>query len=183
MTGVQTCALPILGYDFQLLDREDEHLATTKTHTVKASINARPTKTLSGRATVTYKAVDNPYHNPNAALTNVTTNTLGSLVSNGPTYGVSLYDERIADLSNQPERMVDGVLSGTWTPSPRYSVTAMYRIKHEENSLSNSSWNQTTHSPGLTLWYAPANKINMTLSYNYLNQGSRTAFCQGWYDG
>ncbi|MDD2308227.1 MAG: GSU2204 family CXXCH-containing (seleno)protein [Desulfuromonadaceae bacterium] len=172
-----------LGYDFQLLDREDEHLGTTKTQTVKASINTRATKTLSGRATVTYKVIDDPYHNPNAALTALTTNTFGSTVGNGATYGISLYDERTANLTNQPEKVVDGVLSGTWSPSPRYSVTAMYRVKREENSLNSSSWDQTTHSPGLTAWYAPGNKVNITLSYNYLNQSSGTAFCQGWYDG
>ncbi|MDD2364566.1 MAG: GSU2204 family CXXCH-containing (seleno)protein [Desulfuromonadaceae bacterium] len=171
-----------LGYDFQLLDRHDEHLQDTKTHTIKASINTRPGSTVSGRAAVSYKAIDNPYHNPNAALTNIT-NSTATTVTTGPTYGVSLYDERTSDLSNQPDNSMDGVLSGTWSPSPYYSVTAMYRIKKEENDLDVSSWNQLTQSPALTVWYAPDKKINMTFAYNYMDQTSETAFCQGWYDG
>ena len=171
-----------LGYEYQLIDRE--HEGNTTTNTVKANVNARPARTLSARATASYKVIDNPYHNPNAALTNINDplNT-NNLVSNGPTYGTDLYDERTADLTNQPERVADGALSATWSPSSNYSVTAMYRIKAEENDLDVSSWHQTTHSPGVTLWYAPSNKVNMTLSYNYLGQTSTTAFCQGWYDG
>lgn len=171
-----------LGYDYQLLDRHDEHFGASTTHTIKAGINARPAKNLSARATASYKMIDNPYHNPNAALTEFATNNVNT-VGGGVTYGVSLYDQRTADLTNQPDRVVDGMLSTTWSPSARYSITAMYHVKAEENNLDASSWSQMTHSPGLTLWYAPANKVNMTLSYNYLNQGSETAYCQGWYDG
>ena len=62
-------------------------------------------------------------------------------------------------------------------------MSATYRIKAEENDLDVSTWKQTTHSPGLSVWYAPSNRVNLTFAYNYLNQGSETAFCQGWYDG
>ena len=171
-----------LGYDYQLIDRHLAEFGTTATHTVKASLNSRPTRTLSARAAVTYKVIDSPYHNPNAALTNITSNT-ATTVGGGPTYGTALYDQRTADLTNQPDRVIDGAISTTWTPSSRYSITALYRLKAEENHLSSSSWSQTTHGPGLTVWYAPSNRVNMTLSYNYLNQHSGTAFCQGWYDG
>jgi hypothetical protein len=171
-----------LGYDYQMIDRHLHEFGETTTHTIKASVNARPIKTLSARASLSHKLIDNPYHNPNAALTNITANT-ASTVGNGPTYGTALYDKRTSDLTNQPERVTEGVLSSTWSPSPRYSLTAMYRIKNEENNLGNSTWSQTTHSPGMTFWYAPSNKVNMSLSYNYLNQVSGTAYCQGWYDG
>lgn len=171
-----------LGYDYKLDDRHDEIGATT-THTVKASINTRPSNSFSARAAVDYQMIDNPYHNPNAALTNWTTNTLGTTVPTGATYGISLYDQRIADLTNQPDSVINSRLSATWTPSARYSITAMYTLKAEENNLNMSSWSQTTHGPGISLWYAPTDKVNMTLSYNYLHQKSGTAFCQGWYDG
>ena len=172
-----------LGYDYQLVDREDEHLGTTMTHTVKASVNARPLRTLSTRATLSYKAINDPFHNPDAALTPITTQGAPLTVLGGATYGVSLYDRRTADLTSQPDQVIDGSISGTWSPSARYSVSATYRVKSEENDLDVSSWKQTTHSPGVSVWYAPSNRVNLSFAYNYLNQGSETAFCQGWYDG
>lgn len=172
-----------LGYDYQIVDRHLEEFGKTTTHTVKASVLARPAKTLSTRAAVSFKSIDNPYHNPNAALTNSVTTPYPLTVGGGATYGISLYDERTADLSNQPDQVIDGSISSTWSPSARYSVSANYRVKAEENDLDISSWKQTTHGPGLSVWYAPGGKVNLTFAYNYLNQESETAFCQGWYDG
>lgn len=171
-----------LGYEYQLIDRNLDELGKTTSHTVKASVNARPAKTLSARASVSYKNIDNPYHNPNAALTPFTTNA-ATTVGGGATYGTSLYDRRTADLTNQPDQVVDGNISATWSPAARYSVSATYHVKAEENNLNHSSWKQMTHGPGLSVWYAPTNKVNITFSYNYLNQESETAYCQGWYDG
>jgi hypothetical protein len=172
-----------LGYDYKLEDRHLEELGKTTTHTVKAALNTRPTKSLSGRVTASYKNIDNPYKNHDAALTPKTDNTFGTTVASGATYGTALYDRRTADLTNQPDHVIDGTISTTWSPTATTAVTAMYHVKREENDLSKSSWHQDTHGPGFTVWYAPNNKMNMTLSYNYLNQSSGTAFCQGWYDG
>jgi hypothetical protein len=172
-----------LGYEYQYIDRNEHEFDTTTTNTFKVAVNSRPTKTLTARAGVTYKSIDDPYQNPDAALTPQMNNVLGSTVGNGPTYGVSLYDERTVALTNQPDEVIDANFATTWTPSSRYSITAMYHVKSEQNDLSVSNWKQDTHSPGISIWYAPAQKVSMTLSYNYLNQQSETAFCQGWYDG
>jgi hypothetical protein len=171
-----------MGYEYQFVDREEEEFEKTTTHTFKVGVNSRPSKTVTARAAVTYKSIDDAFHNPHAALTNLTNNT-GTTVGNGLTYGISLYDERTADLTNQPDTVVDANIATTWTPSERYSISAMYRVKSEKNDLSVSNWKQDTHSPGISIWYAPSQKVSMTLSYNYLNQKSETAFCQGWYDG
>lgn len=172
-----------LGYEYQYIDRNEHEFDTTTTNTFKVAVNSRPTKTLTARAGVTYKAIDDAYQNPDAALTPQTNNTMGTAVGTGPTYGISLYDERTIALTNQPDEVIDANIATTWTPSARYSITAMYRVKSEQNDLSGSDWKQDTHSPGLSIWYAPVQKVSMTLSYNYLNQESKTAFCQGWYDG
>ena len=94
-----------LGYDYQMVDRLDEHFGKTTTHTVKASVNARPMKTLTARGTLSYKAIDDPFHNPNAALTPITTQPAPLTVLGGATYGISLYDERTADLTSQPDQV------------------------------------------------------------------------------
>jgi len=172
-----------LGYEYQYIDRNEHEFDTTTTNTFKVAVNSRPSKTLTARAGVTYKSINNAYQNPDAALTPQTNNVMGTAVGSGPTYGISLYDERTVALTNQPDEVIDANIAATWTPSERYSITAMYRVKSEQNDLSVSNWKQDTHSPGISIWYAPAQKVSMTLSYNYLNQESKTAFCQGWYDG
>ncbi|QSV45526.1 MtrB/PioB family outer membrane beta-barrel protein [Geobacter benzoatilyticus] len=174
-----------LGYEYKNEDRDDELFGKTETHKIKASLNSRPTNTLSMRASYTYKDIENPFQNPDAALV-PTTSVMApftTTVIGGPTYGVSFYDERIADLSNQPDSVHEGAVTATWSPSARFSTTAYYRVKMEQNDLNTSSWKQQTHSPGISFWYAPSDKVNITLAYNFMKQTSKTDFCQGWYDG
>lgn len=174
-----------LGYEYKNEDREDELFGKTETHKIKASLSSRPTNTLSMRASYTYKDIENPFQNPDAALvpTSSVMAPFTTTVTGGPTYGVSFYDERIADLSNQPDSVHEGALTATWSPSPRISATAYYRVKLEQNDLNTSTWKQQTHSPGISFWYAPVDKVNITLAYNFMKQTSKTDFCQGWYDG
>jgi len=188
-----------LGYEFQENKRDDHEVGETKTHTVKAVVNTRASSTISARANYVYKNIDNQFHNPNAAMVPATgysfallpgmealptiTGPFGTTVGAGPTYGVSFYDRRTANLSNLPEDVHEGLLSSTWSPSARFSTTAFYRVKLEKNELNKSEWKQDTHSPGVSMWYAPTDKLNFTLAYNYLKQNTQTSFCQGWYDG
>lgn len=174
-----------LGYEYKNEDRDDELFGKTETHKIKASLNSRPTNTLSMRASYTYKDIENPFQNPDAALVPATSvmAPFTTTVTGGPTYGVSFYDERIADLSNQPDSVHEGAVTATWSPSARFSTTAYYRVKMEQNDLNTSSWRQQTHSPGISFWYAPSDKVNITLAYNFMKQTSKTDFCQGWYDG
>ena len=74
-------------------------------------------------------------------------------------------------------------MSVTWSPLANFSATVSYRLRMDENDLDRSEWEQTTHSPSLSLWYAPTEKLNLTFAYNYLGQRSEAKFCQGWYDG
>ncbi|RII27623.1 MAG: cytochrome C [Geobacter sp.] len=174
-----------LGYEYKNEDRSDNYFGETRTHQVKASVSSRPTNTLSMRLGYNYKNIDNPFHTPDAALVPTTSVAapFATTVGGGPTYGVSFYDQRTADLSNQPDSIHEGTITATWSPSARFSTTAYYRVKLEENDLNKSTWKQQTHSPGISLWYAPVDKMNITLAYNYMKQTSKTDFCQGWYDG
>lgn len=174
-----------LSYEFKNEDRDDAFFGTTKTHTVKAALNARPTNTLSARASYTFKAIENPFQNPTAGLVPFTQSAsgYGYLVGNGPTYGVEFYDRRTADLTNRPDTVHEGSLSTTWSPSPRFSATAFVRVKNESNDLNKTTWKQETYVPGVSLWYAPSDKVSMTLAYTYLKQTTENSMCQGLYDG
>lgn len=193
-----------LGYEFQAIEREDDHHEDTKVHTIKAAIKTRPAKGVNARANYTFTHYDRPFEYENAALYmdpntglhytdkdgNVattygdsTTWAPGYWLHYGPTYGVEFYNERVADMTNQPENVHDGKVSVTWSPQANLAATVNLRAKFAENELDYSTWEQQTFSPGLSVWYAPTEKLNLTFAYNYHAQSTESDFCQGWYDG
>jgi len=181
-----------LGYEYEMTDREDE-IDETTSHTVKASINSRAIKKIAIRAGYEFQSIDNPYHNPTAALVPVTDNraqpygglTQDSFIvaGNNDLYGTSFYDARIADLSNQPDTVHEMKFNATWSVSPRFAATLNYRLRMEENDLNHSKWEQLTSVPTLSAWYGATDKLSLTAAYNLFDQRSETAFCQGFYDG
>jgi len=180
-----------LGYEFKEVDRDDNHYEDTTTHQVKVAYKTRLAKNLNARASYMYENTKDPLQNTDAAgyidpVTglpyNFTDNT-DPRIGTGLLYGTAFYDQRQTDLSNLPEDTHEGKASATWSPMANFSATASYRLRMDENELDRSEWEQTTHSPSLSLWYAPTEKLNLTFAYNYLGQRAEAKFCQGWYDG
>ncbi|PLX96360.1 MAG: hypothetical protein C0621_01965 [Desulfuromonas sp.] len=186
-----------LGYELEKEDRDESDLGDTETATLKASVRSRLAKGLTARASYMMQMIDEPFMNPDAALYEDPTTGLnyfdkdttdagytpGYMIGTGPTYGVDYYDHRSSDMSNLPEDVQELKLASTWAPSANFSATASFRARLEENALKKSSWEQSTYSPSLALWYAANEKLNLTFLYNYLGQSTEAKFCQGWYDG
>lgn len=182
-----------LGYGYDVVDRANTHIGETTAHTFKAKINSRALKNLAIRAGYEYQDIDNPYHNPNAALVPVTdtrlqqigaTGVFGNIVAgDSDLYGTSFYDARTADLSNQPDTVHEAKLNATWSPTARFAATLNYRLRIEENDLGVSTWEQVTSVPTLSAWYGASDNLSLTAAYNFFDQRSETAFCQGFYDG
>ena len=185
-------ALVRLGYELEQIDRDDHHFGETDTHEVKASLKMRPSRKTRVRASYMYQQIDNPFQNPDAAeyvdpITGLTyydkgTDT-GYTIGSGPTYGTDYYDLRATDLSNLPENVHEAKVSASWSPKANFSTTFTFRARNEENELDRSTWKQDSLAPGLSFWYAPTQKLNLTFLYNYLGQRTESKFCQGWYDG
>ena len=55
------------------------------------------------------------------------------------------------------------------------------RFRYEENGDVN--YEQTTIVPGASLWYAPSDKLNLTMAYTFSNQDTENRACVGWYHG
>jgi len=180
-----------LGYEYQEIDRDDDHYDTTRSNSIEATYRAKYSKALSTQVSYQYKNIDSPlqhtdaagYIDPVTGLPYGTNQDLTPTIGSGSLYGTQFYDLRQTDLSNLPEDIHEGKASVTWSPQPNLSATVSYRIKMEENDLDRSEWEQTTHSPSLSLWYAPTGDLNFTFAYNYFAQATESRFCQGWYDG
>lgn len=178
------------GYEYKSDERDDNHFGDTTTQTAEASLKVTLAKDLNARLSYTYQNIDNPLTHVNAAgyvdpVTGLpyTIDPTANAIGNGPLYGTAFYDQRQVDLSNLPEEVHETKAAATWSPDPRYSMTAALRYRDESNDLDRSEWQQQTVSPSLSFWYAPAQKLNLTFVYNYLGQKAESRFCQGWYDG
>ena len=187
-----------LGYGYDVVDRENEELGETTTNTFKAKINSRAVKNLAIRFGYEFQDIDDPYHNPEAANVPVTDSRLQNVMTptkvdtgidgyivagNSDLYGTSYYDARTDDLSNQPETVHEAKFNATWSPAARFAATLNFRMRMEENALVSSTWEQTTIVPTLSGWYGVSDNLSLTAAYNYFDQRSETAFCQGFYDG
>lgn len=194
-----------LGYEYENIDRDEAELGETETHTLKAAVKSRLSNTLSGRVSYKYQNISDPFVAHDATgiaqgQPDAFTDPLGSgLVyldaaqfqagganatpgnDNWVYYWNSVYPSRGFDATNQPEDVHEIKLSTTWSPSPNMAATFFLRTRYEENDDVN--YKQTTFVPGVSFWYAPSDKVNLTMSYTFNNQDTENRACVGWYHG
>ncbi len=170
-----------LGYEYEDIDREIEHAQNTESHTLKASVRFRPNSKLNGRASYTYKSIDDAFmnHLGNKGPEDQTVHNPGD----GQWYDEVFYSQRLADATNQPEDIHDIKVSTTWSPGVNYSVTGYLRYRIEENELNFNTYEKDVISPGVNVWWAPLNNLNLTMAYNFDKQKTENQMCVGWYHG
>ncbi|MCD6580207.1 MAG: MtrB/PioB family outer membrane beta-barrel protein [Desulfuromusa sp.] len=182
-----------LGYEYEEIERDEEELGETETHTFKAAVKTRIGKTLSGHASYEYQDIDDPFGADHATGIVQLTGTADSFDSglvyvptvqdaSGKTlYWNDVYPARDFAATNQPDEVHEAKLSTTWSPSANMAATFFMRFRYEENGDVN--YEQTTIVPGASLWYAPSDKLNLTMAYTFSNQDTENRACVGWYHG
>ena len=192
-----------LGYDYENIDREDEHLGETETNTFKVSLKSRINSQFSGRVSYEYQDISDPLDNPtgiaqgyDTAIATATQDPLnpglwyldraaffGEENNSGTTvwYWNSVYPNRTLEATNLPDTVHEGKINGTWAPKANMAATLFARVRYEEND--DVGYDQTTYVPGLSFWYAPSDKINLTMAYTFSKQDTENKMCVGWYHG
>jgi len=184
-----------LGYDYENIDRDEEELGETETHTFKIAANSRISKGLSARASYQYQDIDDPLssHTGIAQETGQTNGTglswfntadfqpTPSAINDTVYYWNAVYPSRELDATNRPEDVHEVKASVNWSPQPNMSATIFARYKKEEND--SVKLDQTTYVPGATLWYAPTSKMNLTMAYTFNKMETENQMCVGWYHG
>ncbi|RKX82061.1 MAG: hypothetical protein DRP70_16945 [Spirochaetes bacterium] len=187
-----------LGYEYEKIERDEDELGETETNTLKASIKTRFGKTLSGRVSYEFQDIDEPFVAHNAtgiAQDNPddydSSSGLAALDAaqfqgidgndNWVYYWNSVYPSRGFDATNQPDVVHEGKLSTTWAPQTNMAATFYVRGRYEEND--DVHYEQSTIVPGVSLWFAPSDKLNLTASYMYSYQNTENRACVGWYHG
>jgi len=170
-----------LGYEWEKIDRDDYAVdeggeTETETDTVKVVLNSRPHRKLKASIGYKWQNIDDPFNNVNGACEDDSTTT-------GEFYW-QRHDTRTADVSNQPTDVDEITADLTWSILHNLSLTANYRYTDKENDETNSSdWEQESHVPSLSLWYAPTPKLSFNLSYIYDWTETDTLSCIPVFDG
>jgi len=188
-----------LGYDYEKIDREEHELGETETSSYKVSLKSRITDQLSGRISYKYQDISNPLDNPTGIAQGLATATQDplnpglwfvnkadyfSVDGNSATtvwYWNSVYPNRTLDATNLPDSVHEVKLNATWAPSANMAATLFARIRSEEND--EVGYDQDTFVPGLSFWYAPNSKLNLTMAYTFSKQDTENRMCVGWYHG
>ena len=199
-----------LGYEYEDVEREHEELGETETSTYKLSLHSRLAKGLNARFSYTYQDIDDPFgadHATGIAQGHedaIVDGTLSYLLTNdyklsapdfvnvdddplaeGNTvaayYWNTVYPARGLAATDQPDEVQELKASTTWSPAANMSVTAYIRARFEENS--DVKYEENTYVPGLTFWYAPNDKMNLVMAYNFNKQETENQMCVGWYHG
>ncbi len=187
-----------LGYEYEQVDREDHELGKTETNTFKIALKSRLNSKLSGRISYQYQDIDNPMDNAtgiaqgmdtatqdsNSGLWYLNTDDYRNVDNNSSTvwYWNSVYPNRTLEASNLPDTVHEAKLNTTWSPQANMAATLFARYRYEENEDVGFD-HQSTFVPGLSFWYAPSDKVNLTMSYTYSMQESENRMCVGWYHG
>ncbi|BCA78417.1 cytochrome c [Desulfuromonas sp. AOP6] len=194
-----------LGYEYEEVERDEEELGETTTHTVKAAVKTRFNKAFSGRASYEYQNIDEPfagahvgiaqgdgiedplgsglwYYNT-ADFTGVTTFTPTPTGFTAPAtwYWNAVYPNRQLESTSLPEDVHEAKVNVTWAARHNLAANAFARVRYQENDR--VSYEQTTYVPGVSLWYAPNGKMNLTLAYTFNKQETENKMCVGWYHG
>ena len=189
-----------LGYEYEQIDREDHELGKTETNTFKIALKSRLNSKLSGRISYQYQDIDNPMDNATGIAQKMGTATQDSLnsglwyvnkadyvgkdnnIGTDVAYWNSVYPNRTLDASNLPDTVHEAKLNTTWAPQANIAATLFVRYRYEENEDVGFD-HQSTFVPGASFWYAPSDKVNLTMSYTYSKQESENRMCVGWYHG
>jgi len=186
-----------LGYDYETVDRDEAELGETTTNTFKASVNSRVNRKLSFRGSYEYQDIDEPFYlEDGTGIGQLTGNPAGDgamLLNTADYVGIdndfnslvyywnSVYPNRELNTTNQPEQVNELKGSVTWSPSINMSATLFARYRMEEND--SVHYSQDTFVPGVSFYYAPNGKMNLTMAYTFNKEQTENQMCVGWYHG
>jgi hypothetical protein len=197
-----------LGYNYEDIDRDEGELGETETHTYKVAVNSRLAKGLNTRFYYQYQDIDDPFHGEDAVgiaqghpdaivdgdlsylltadykddpLNPTNPDPLAEANTDGVYYWNTIYPSRGLDATNQPDEVHEAKVSTTWSPAANMALSAYFRYRYEEND--DVKYEEKTYVPGVSFWYAPNEKVNLVMAYNFNKQKTENQMCVGWYHG
>ena len=174
-----------ISYNYTNINRDTFEVSETEKHRFNVFYRTDPKKDFSG--TIRYKGelVSDPFANHRAAIEPVlqTAPSPGAAPFVATQY-FTLYDSRMASLTNQPTQTHEFDGLGTWKPAERFGLTVHYNYTHSDNdTLEYSDWNQSIHTVGGDLWFTPQERLTLTAGVIYTDYKSETLFVLPVWNG
>jgi hypothetical protein len=170
------------GFEWRLTDRDyyevDPGETKTNEYIGRVGLTFRKAR-LYGNINYEHQEIDDPFANLKAACNPSGINPTTGSPFTGLQY-FQFWDMRTQTLSNLPDRKDQISTSITWSASPTISVSGYYRYINESNDF---GWDQQSHMPSASLWFALSPKLNFTLSYLYDYQKTNSLICESVFNG
>jgi len=175
----------MLMYNYKGIDRDYFSGDTTKKHTFPTAFRTNPMKPFSARIRYRFQKTSDPFTNFKAAIAPALQPqpTPGGSPFIGTQYWV-IYENRQANLTNQPTISHDLNFMGTWKSKSSLGINFNYNYKYQKNDdLNFSDWSQTIHILGANIWYNPAERVMFNAGVNYNHYKTEALFSQPVWDG
>ncbi len=172
-------------YAFHRTDRTHYDLDATDQHRFTVLFRSDPRKPLSVNARYRFEMTDNPFINNQAAIEPVLQPyaSPGGVPFGGTQY-FTLYEARLANLTNRPTRSHNLDVSATWKPVKNAGVTGHYIYRHLSNDeLNYSDWSQTYQMIGGSVYYIPEQRVSFTAGATYADSKTETLLVNPVWNG
>lgn len=163
------------GYEYEKIDRKNFEVSVTESNSFKGEINYKPLKNIDFKLNALYTKVSNPFANLYAAISPAV--QLYAVAD--PFKGLQFYHYhrlRQAHLSNLPSEIVEGRGLFNWSPHHRFSISGSANLRDEKNKLNYSEWKRRSNLYNVNIWFAPTERLNFTVTYNFHNEIVGTLF-------
>jgi hypothetical protein len=172
-------------YEYRRTDREYEESGLTEQQRFTVLFRTDARKPLSANIRYRFETADHPFTNYQAAIEPIIQPypSPGSTPFAGTQY-YTLYESRLANLSNQPTNGHDLDVLGTWKPVANAGVTVHYNYKKQKNDeLNYSDWSQTYQMIGGDVYYIPEQRVSLTAGVNYTDYKTETLLTEPVWNG
>ena len=172
-----------LGYEYKDIDRDYYGTDSTTHNQLIAYFRTSPYKKFYGRVRFKADFIDNPFTNYKAAIEDILAPTAATNPFTSVQYW-QLYRSRKANLTNQPSKVYDLDLRGTYKPRTDVGMTLHYNYIYRDNDdLNYSEWKNETHIFGFDIYYLPNEKTVLNAGINYYKHKTDTLFTYPYFYG
>ncbi len=88
---------------------------------------------------------------------------------------------RIEEGTNQPTHTYKTELSLNWSPTATTSISPLISYTYQDND--DTPWKSRKLNAGISAWWAPTNKLNFVLAYNFYYEKTTTDYWFTYFNG